>query len=316
MTRNEHAIAVAGTPADRFRQVDEALWASYGLAPRARIVRIDRPHARLRVVEVGSGPPVLLIHGTVGPGAWPSLIAALAPARFLVLERPGWGDSEPLTMAGHDYRTVAADLLRGTLDALGIERATAVGGSIGDVWALSLADRHPNRVERVVLLGAGPLVREVAAPRFIKLLASPLGALIVRLPMSADRTRSILRNSGHGPSLHDGRIPDAFVQWRVSLSNDTNAMRHERAMVRSIAGRPGWSPGPVFTDAELRQIGVPTRLILGSADPVGDVDLWRRVMGLMPHGNLALLDGAGHMPWFDQPDRVAALVDEFVAGAG
>jgi pimeloyl-ACP methyl ester carboxylesterase len=92
-------------------------------------------------------------------------------------------------------------------------------------------------------------------------------------------------------------------------------MRHERDMVRSVLGRSGWSPGLVFTDAELRRIETPTRLVFGSADPVGDVDLWRRVIGLMPRGDLALVEGAGHMPWFDEPTEVAALVDGFVAGA-
>ena len=55
-------------------------------------------------------------------------------------------------MAASDYRRLSAEILRGVLDELGIEQVTVIGGSIGNVWALSLAELHPSRVDRVVLL--------------------------------------------------------------------------------------------------------------------------------------------------------------------
>jgi pimeloyl-ACP methyl ester carboxylesterase len=238
----------------------------------------------------------------------------MGDARFIVVERPGWGGSDPLDFSDHSYRTVASDILRGVLDALGIERTVVIGGSIGDVWALSLAEAHPSRVERVVLLGGGPLVEEARRPSFIRLIASPLGALIVRLPVSADRTKSILSDSGHGPSLDAGRIPDELIDWRVSLSNDTPAMRHERAMIRSIVSGAGWVHGFLFDDAALAAIEVPTLLVYGTADAVGSVDTWTKVVAAMPHAELRVIDKAGHMPWFDEPVAVAALVDGFLAG--
>jgi pimeloyl-ACP methyl ester carboxylesterase len=242
------------------------------------------------------------------------LIEAMGPGhRYLVLERPGWGGSESIDYRVRPYRLLAADILRGVLDALDIERAVVLGGSIGDVWALSLAKRHPDRVEKVVLLGAGPLVTEARRPSFIRLLASPIGALIVRLPVSEKRARSILRGSGHGPSLDTGRIPDPFVEWRVSLSNDTASMRHERDMVRSVVRGDGWTPGFLFDDADLGAIEAPTLLVYGTADQVGDAALWSRVVGAMPRARLEVIDGAGYMPWFDDSQRVAKLVGDFLA---
>ncbi len=314
MSVDDVASIASRSTASRFGQVDEALWASYGLRPSSRLVRLSGSAATVRVLEVGSGSPVLLVHGTVGPGSWPSLISTLGNARFIVLERPGWGQSDMLDVDARDYRHVAADLLRDVLDDLGIERASVIGGSIGNVWALSLAEHHRTRVERIVLLGGGPLVADVPPPSFIRLLASPLGALIVRLPVSADRTRSILRDSGHGPSLVDGRIPDTFIDWRVALTNDTHAMRHERDMVRRLVRGARWRDGFPFEDADLSRIDAPTRHIFGTADPVGGVATWRRMSEVLPQGELAVVDGAGHMPWFDDPVRVASLVDGFLGG--
>jgi pimeloyl-ACP methyl ester carboxylesterase len=187
-----------------------------------------------------------------------------------------------------------------------------IGGSIGDVWAMSLAERHPSRVERVALLGGGPLLARLRPPSFIRLLASPLGALIVRLPVSPGRTRSILVDSGHAASLADGRIPPEFIDYRVSLSNDTRAMRHERDMVRHLVRGAGWRPDLPFDEAGLGSITVPTLTVVGSNDNIGDPATWRAFAASMPAGQFELVDDAGHMPWFDAPEVVAAHVRRFL----
>jgi pimeloyl-ACP methyl ester carboxylesterase len=79
-----------------------------------------------------------------------------------------------------------------------------------------------------------------------------------------------------------------------------------------VAGS-GWSPRLVFAPVDLAAIGQPTLMVCGSADPVGSIELWQRAMGMLPAGRLEVVDGAGHMPWFDEPARVASLVSAFLA---
>lgn len=301
--------------AGRFRRAEAAVWQRHGLVPTERVFDIAQPPIRLRALEVGRGRPILLVHGTVGPAAWPSLIEAMdGDGRFIVLDRPGWGGSEAVDFGRRtDDHRLAADVLGGALDALGVDQAVVIGGSIGDVWALSLAQHRPSFVSRVVLLGAGPLLADVRPPGFIRVLASPVGRLMVRLPMSAGRTRSILAASGHASSLADGRIPAEFVAYRVSLSNDTPAMRHERAMVGHLVRGSGWRPGLPFDDTALAGIGAPTLFVYGTNDDVGDVVTWRRFVAAMPDAELEIVEGAGHMPWFDRPRDVAARIDRFLA---
>jgi len=308
--------AVAAPPRtsviDRYLTAETRLWQHYGLAPRTRFVEISRPHARLRMLEVGSGRPVLFVHGTVGPGSWPSLVAGMPGFRSLVIDRPGWGLSSPVEYPRGRYRAYVADLMAGLLDGLDIDRVDLVGGSIGDVWALSLAEHHPDRVGRIVLLGGGPIVSEVRVPGVIRALASPVGALMVRLPVTEDRLRSILRESGHGASLEDGRVPDEFFAWRLAVATDTASMRHERAMVRGIVRGSGWRPGFMFEDDQLGLIEQPTLLVYGTADPTGSVDIWRRVIDALPDGELQLMEGAGHHPWFEDVQQVATSVGGFL----
>ena len=298
---------------ERYLDAEARLWQYYGLAPRTRFVEIGWPRARLRVLEVGSGPPVLFIHGTIGPGSWPSLIAGMPEFRSLVLIVRGGDSAVRSSIRAAATRAHVADQMAGLLDGLDIDRVDVVGGSIGDVWALSLAEHHPDRVGRVVLLGGTLLVADVPVPDFIRLIRSPIGALIVRLPMSSDRLRSILRQNGHGPSLDAGRIPKEFINWRLALANDTVSMRHERDMIRSILGRSSWQPGFAFDDRDLGRITHPTLMVYGTADPTGSPDLWRRVIGALPRGRLEVMDGAGHQPWFDDVQQVATWVNGFLA---
>jgi len=171
------------------------------------------------------------------------VICELPGVRSIVLERPGWGLSSAIDFSGRDYGELVARVLQGVLDALELERVHVVGGSIGNVWALRLAAQDPPRVSRVVLLGGGPIVSEAGVPGIIRLLASSAGALLVRLPDKPARVRSILRQSGHGASLDDGRIPDEFVDWRVAVGRETDSRRHEREMVRAIVKGSRTDPG-------------------------------------------------------------------------
>src|SRR6266545_6070627 len=123
-------IATSGTSEtrlDRYREAERELWKHHRLEPTERFLDLETQAVRVRVLEVGSGEPLLFVHGTVGQGSWASLIQELPGFRSIVLERPGWGLSSAIDYSRQEYRTLVADVLRGALDALGLERAHVVG---------------------------------------------------------------------------------------------------------------------------------------------------------------------------------------------
>lgn len=298
----------------RYRQAERELWTHYGLAPEERFVDVGSPPVRIRVVEVGSGPPVFVAHGTAGSGpVAAALLKELPDRRFLLMDRPGFGLSSPIRYSARTFKQTVADLQRDVLDAVGIERADVVGHSIGGVFALRLALAHPARVRRVMLLGAGAIVAEAGVPTIIRLMASPFGAIMVRLIRSRRATISMIRGSGHGPSLNDGRIPDVFVDWRTAVNRDTDSMSRERDMVRVVVSGRGYRPELTLTDTELAGITQPTLMLYGTADSVGSRSVWTRVMDVIPNGRLSVVEGAGHMLWLDEPHRVASETRSFLA---
>ena len=135
---------------------------------------------------------------------------------------------------------------------------------------------------------------------------------MVRIPMSPKMLRSQLEAVGHGASVAAGRM-DAFMPWRLSFSNDTPSMRHERAMVQAVKAGAGWRPGFTMEPGDLAEVAQPVRMIFGSEDPTGTPELWGRFVGHLPHGELSHVPGAGHQPWWDEPAAVGALVREFLS---
>jgi pimeloyl-ACP methyl ester carboxylesterase len=299
----------------RYRGAERALWSHYDLEPTEHLVDVRAPHARLRVTEVGAGEPVLFIHGMLGTGPyWAPLLRQLSGFRCLLLDRPGYGLSSALDWSAHDMGATTADLLVTALDALGVQRVDVVGGSIGGVLGLHLARHHPARVGRIVMLGGGPLVPEFPVPFVFRVMASPVGFVVERLGRREKVMRGIIASSGHQASLADGRIPDAFVDWRVALQRDTASMRNERAGLRAIIGPDGWRPSIAMTDSELAAIEHPTLLLQGSADPTAPVALWERVMRVLPQGEMQVIEGAGHQPWLDAAETIGDRVSRFLRG--
>jgi len=297
----------------RYRDAEAAVWRRYGLSPTERFVQVGSPPTRVRVVDVGSGPPLLVAHGTFGNGpAFAALVRELPDRRWLLVDRPGWGFSSPLDYRAETFAGTIADLQRDVLDALGVELADAAGHSIGGVYALRLAQRHPRRVRRVVLLGAGPMVDAADPPALIRLMASPVGRVMLQMIKRRRLTEGMIRGSGHGSSIDDGRIPAVIIDWRRAVNRETDAMRHERAMIRAFMGRHGWRPGLTLSDADLAGIHHETLMLYGTGDSVGSPTTWRRMADTMPNARLSIFEGVGHMLWLDDPKRVAAEMRVFL----
>jgi pimeloyl-ACP methyl ester carboxylesterase len=156
-------------------------------------------------------------------------------------------------------------------------------------------------------------VPEVRIPPFIRLLTTPVGNIVVRIPEKPKMVRSQLRRLGHGASIDGSRIPDEFIPWHTAATRETGSMRHEREMVRAVASPRGFRPGLVLQHPELSTIRTPTLYVYGTADPVASVEIVERVVAALPQAELDLVQGAGHIAWLDDPATVGERLRRFLA---
>lgn len=296
----------------RYRQVEQALWASLGLDPVERQVRLDRLDTTVRVLELGDGPLVVFIHGGSASGAnWAPLVSRLDGFRCALLDRPGCGLSPPLDMDLTDlgrFGDVAGALLADVLDGLEASRAHVVATSLGGHYALRGAAAHPDRIDRMVEFGYVPGAPLTRLPISMRMATTPaLGRIMTSIPPTRGMVRAILRQLGMGPALQDGRISDEMVEWFFALLRDTPSMRNDTKLPRELI-RTGAAALP---SSLLDQVRCRVLFAWGESDPIGGADVARSFVPRLPAGVLELWADTGHAPWMEDPARAADLVAGF-----
>lgn len=266
---------------------------------------------RVSYREAGDGPPLVLLHGiTSSSETWTPVIERLA-RRFRVIAPDLLGHGESAKPRG-DYSPGAyAGGVRDLLAALGHDRVTIVGHSLGGGVAMQFAYMFPQRCQRLVLVGSGgfgrevsPLLRaaalpgsEVVMPFICNRRLVGVGALIAkvveRLPVPiSPGAREVARGYA---SLADARARRAFIHT-----------------LRSVVDHQGQRIDA--SDRLYLAEEMPTLLIWGERDGIIPVEHGYLAHELMPGSQLEVFDRSGHFPHRDEPVRFVQTLSEFMLG--
>ena len=302
-----------------YRAAEGRLWASLGARPTERWVDLPRHSTRVRIQEVGEGPPTLFVHGANTSGAsWASLAANLPGLRCLIIDRPGTGLSPPLPrrIDRTSLPEIADTILADILDALEVPSANLVATSLGGYVALRSAAAAPDRYDRMVQFSWPVGAPTPHVPLMLRATAIPgVGRLAAAMPASEGSVRMLFRRLGQREALEDGRITQADIEAYLALLRHTDTMRNElapaRALVSPIRGVRALDLG----DDVLARIRCPTLFIWGAHDPFGGPDVARQLVSRIPGATLELMADAGHSPWLDDLEHCAAKVASFLSVA-
>jgi pimeloyl-ACP methyl ester carboxylesterase len=230
----------------------------------------DSGDARIRYRDLGRGEPIVLVHGFGGSLEWPRSADSLAvDHRVVVLDVRGFGQSSRFDDPSRFGAEMVEDLAR-LLDHLGLRRAHVAGHSMGAVLAANLAQRHPERVATLTLIG-GPFFADSAAA------ARRVGPWIAGLERG-ERLRPLF--SSVYPMWSDSTV--TAVSDRTMARNDSTAML---AVMRSL-------PALAVAPAGGTRMRMPTLAIVGTEDPLlaesAALARW------WPGARLRAVDGANH----------------------
>jgi pimeloyl-ACP methyl ester carboxylesterase len=271
-----------------------------------RWVRIDG--RQVNVVELGSGPPVVFIHGLSGSWQnWLEQLPVLAREHHVIaFDLPGFGASEmparKISISGYGR------FVNALLGELGVGSAAVVGNSMGGFIGIEVAIRFPERVERLVLVSAAGLSIQY---------------------LRKERALAVL-------GVVENRLA-AYSGWLASRSDALSRRRGARRMIFGIvAHRPDRLPGPLvaeqirgsgklgfvpaldaLTDYPIRdrlgEIACPTLIVWGAQDklvPARDADEFAR---LIPNARKVVWADTGHVAMIERPAAFNALLEAFLA---
>lgn len=286
---------------------------------RLRTVRDIVPELEFRTIHgyrrayriAGSGPALLLIHG-IGDNSttWSTVQAKLAQ-RFTVIapDLLGHGQSDKPRA---DYSVAAyANGMRDLLSVLDIEKVTVVGHSLGGGVAMQFAYQFPQLVERLILVGAGGVTKDVHVA--LRMASLPMGGealALLRLPMVLPTLQVAGKIAGtmFGSTGLGRDLPDV-----LRILRDLPEPTASSAFTRTLRAVVDWR-GQVVTMLDRCYLteSVPVQLIWGENDVVIPVTHALMAHAAMPGSQLEIFEKSGHFPFHDDPDRFVEVVERFI----
>jgi len=261
----------------------------------------------INVLDIGEGPVLLFLHGL--SGCWQNWLENLPEFardhRVIAVDLPGFGASpmpaDPISVTGY------VRMMVGLMDELGIGRATVVGNSMGGFVGAEMAIRHPDRVERLVLVAAAGLsLRHSREERKRGLRARAENVLFFGLGRLAAHTDIVVRN----PHLRRGLLL-LIVAHPERLAGP---LILEQA---HGAGRPGFHDAlDAMTSYPIRdrlgEVGCPTLIVWGQEDRLVPLRDASEFEWLISGARKLIYEDTGHMVMFERPARFNADVRGFL----
>jgi pimeloyl-ACP methyl ester carboxylesterase len=210
-----------------------------------------------------------------------------------------------------DYSLGAyASGIRDLLGALGHERATVVGHSLGGGVAMQFAYQFPERCERLVLVSSGGLGREVHG--LLRAAALPGAEWVLPVLCAAGVCDAVDGVAGFLARVGLRAGPDLQEAWRgfssLSDADGRRAFLHTVRTILDVGGQRVSATDRLYLAAE-----VPTMLVWGERDSMIPVAHAHAASGAIPGSRLEIFPGAGHFPHRDDPRRFVEVVLDFLA---
>jgi len=268
-------------------------------------------HGYRRAYRVaGDGPPLLLIHG-IGDNSstWDTVIPLLAQKYTVIApDLLGHGLSDKPRA---DYSVAAfANGMRDLLSVLGFDQVTVIGHSLGGGVAMQFCYQYPQMVQRLVLVAAGGVTRDVnPALRVAALPAAAQGLAGLGLP-GVPALLKLARSSVSAISL-----PPLLVDLPeiLRVAGDLRSSTARAAFVRTLRAVVDWR-GQVVTmlDRSYLTERLPIMIVWGTHDLVIPYAHAKLAHAAIPHSRLETFFDSGHFPFRDDPMRFVDLVEDFV----
>jgi 4,5:9,10-diseco-3-hydroxy-5,9,17-trioxoandrosta-1(10),2-diene-4-oate hydrolase len=257
--------------------------------------------------DAGSGPPLLMLHGS-GPGVsgWSNFQGNLPTFaqhfRTLVVDQPGFGRSYHPTLAG-PYHEVSIDAIVRLLDELDVDRVHVLGNSLGGRIAAELALAHPARVDRLVLMGPGGLGVNTLSP-------NPSEGMQRLMEFNESPTKDLLYRWLKSMVADASDLTEELVDERYSNIMRPGALEWSRTFFRALFD-PALQTGPPLW-ARASHVRHRTLLTWGRDDRVIPLEHALMPLRQLPNVELHVFSQCGHWAMIERKKEFEGVVLEFL----
>jgi len=269
-----------------------------------RTIQLDG--LRFHYTEWGApaAPAVIFLHGITGHARTWDDEARLLADRFHVfaLDQRGHGDSDPALDGDYSDAALLGDL-EAFVEAQHLTRVSLVALSLGGRVAMNYAGRHPDRVERLVVVDIGPDIAPAGRAR--------VGGLMAHAPERFETLEEVVAYQ----RANNPRYAESMLRHRAQhavrpLPGGGFTWKYDRALRDAI--RQGRLRTPADLWPQWRAIRCPTLLVRGSDSDILTEEIAKRMLEARPDARLAVVPGAGHTVPGDQPAAFQLLLREFL----
>lgn len=257
---------------------------------------------QITYVTEGQGPPLILLPGLGSSWEkWGRSLKELSKYfTVFVVDLPGHGRSGPLQAEETSFSFGVA-FLRVLCDELGLDRPIVAGFSFGGLLALRYTLSHPDRVEKLILVGSAGLGRHISW--FMRCITLPVLGELVTVPsmlkiLMLTRDRSTFSEETIADFCKARRLPGDQKVFLRMLRYGISFLGGQKATIR-------------VSDGLLESLEVPTLIIYGDEDRFFPLAPGMRAARILSNGEFHRFSGTGHRPQIEHPKEFAEVVRDF-----
>ncbi len=286
-------------------QPDSSLW--FESIQRLPVKTTQVEGFRMAYLDAGQGPPVILVHGFSG-SMWQfeyQQAPLAATMRVITPDLLGSGLSDKPEIAYTPTQQV--ELFRGFMDALGIQRASLVGHSMGAGLVIGMALTYPERVDRLVLIDGFPnhVHEKLASPTIKRMIETQAPVWMVEFGnwlFGGSTTTAMLEEA-----IYDHRLLTPVVLERSRLNRKRPGLIPP--LLTLPKNLPLWEDGFAKRFAEIRH---PTLILWGAEDRLFPPPVGQALHAAIPGSTFSLIPEAGHISQWERPDVATPILLKFL----
>lgn len=290
-----------------YKRTRHILFDAEGIQPESKIVSVGRIPENVHYLELGNGKPLIVVHGGGSHSSeWITILKPLSQRFHLyIVDRPGCGLTDGIDYAEVSVRHSAVEFLSGFMDAVGLKKALIMANSMGGYFSICFAMQYPDRVEKLLLIGA-PAGMNLWVPFILRLLGTNrINKFLVRTiaKPSVENVRMVYKQL----LVADvNKLPATYLEHCYYSQLLPGAQKGFLSLLENVLTLKGWRKDLYIGD-QLHRLVIPVRFIWGDKDIYEKPETGKQKASVIRDNKFETVENAGHCPWLDQPDKCALL---------